>query len=243
MASSSSPRMLAETQVGAGHCPIRVLLALGSPMDCQLMLAAMKRSRQQLDAVACAVSRTDILHALSRGNVDVALVNADLEDGRLAGLDVLPEIHASYQKTSTVALFDTWNDDLILHAFRAGAMGVFCRTEKKLDMLWKCIGAVHEGQVWANSVQMQLLLKTLRKATPIRPLSSTGTGLLTMRETEVAKLVAEGLPTREIAKRLNITEHTVSNYLFRIYNKLGISTRVELVLYLLKQQELHATAS
>jgi DNA-binding CsgD family transcriptional regulator len=43
--------------------------------------------------------------------------------------------------------------------------------------------------------------------------------------------------TREIAKRLGITDHTVNNYLFRIYNKLGISSRVELVLYLMKQQE------
>ena len=134
-----------------------------------------------------------------------------------------------------VTLFDTWNDDLIVHAFRAGAMGVFCRSEKKLDMLWKCISAVHEGQVWANSVQMQLLLRALRKVTPIRPHASPAMNLLTMRETQVANLAVEGLATKEIAMRLGITEHTVSNYLFRIYNKLGISSRVELVLYMMKQ--------
>jgi DNA-binding NarL/FixJ family response regulator len=54
--------------------------------------------------------------------------------------------------------------------------------------------------------------------------------------------VAEGLSTKEIAKRLDITEHTVSNYLFRIYNKLGISSRVELVLYIMKQPEEHQAA-
>jgi DNA-binding NarL/FixJ family response regulator len=59
--------------------------------------------------------------------------------------------------------------------------------------------------------------------------------LLAMRDIQVANLGAEGLSTKEIAKRLGITEHTVSNYLFRIYNKLGISSRVELVLYLMKQ--------
>ena len=58
--------------------------------------------------------------------------------------------------------------------------------------------------------------------------------LLAMRETQVANLVVEGLPNKEVALRLGITEHTVSNYLFRIYNKLGISTRVELVLYVMK---------
>jgi two-component system nitrate/nitrite response regulator NarL len=243
MVSPSQPKMLAETQLEAGRNPTRVLVALGSPMDCQLLLAALKQSRQQLNPVACAVSRTEIVRCLSRGNVDVALINADLEDGQLAGLDVLSEIHASYRETPVVTLFNAWNDDLIVHAFRAGAMGVFCRSETRLDMLWKCIDAVHNGQVWANSVQLQLLLRTLRKTRPIRVVASLGVNLLTQRETQVATLAAEGLTTKEIAGKLTITEHTVSNNLFRIYNKLGISSRVELVLFLTKQQELHHTAN
>ncbi len=243
MASRSSPRMLAEIQLSIGRRPTRVLIALDSPMDCQLLLSASKRSRQQLSIVAWVVSRTDILHCFSRGNIDVALINADLEDGRLSGLDVLTEIHASYPGTPIVMLFDAWHDDLILHAFRAGAKGVFCRTEKKLDLLWKCIAAVHQGQVWASSRQLHLLLNTLTKAKSIREASSPGMKLLATRETHVANLVAEGLPNKEIAVRLGITEHTVSNYLFRIYNKLGISTRVELVLHIMKQREEHVTSS
>ena len=116
---------------------IRVLLGLGSPMDCHLLATTLKRSRQRLEAVASAVSRAEIIQHLSQGHVDVALINADLQDGRLAGLQTLAEIHAAYQNTPVIALFDTWNDDWIVHAFRAGAMGVFCRSEKKLDMLWK----------------------------------------------------------------------------------------------------------
>jgi DNA-binding NarL/FixJ family response regulator len=207
-------------------------------MDCQLLLAALRQSRQRLNPVACAVSRTEVIQCLSRGNVDVALIDADLEDGQLAGLDVLSEIHASYGRTSVVTLFNAWSDELVVHAFRAGAMGVFCRSETKLEMLWKCIDAVHKGQVWANSVQLQLLLRTLRKTPPVRVVPSPGTNLLTQRETQVASLVAEGLPNKEIAVKLGITEHTVSNNLYRIYNKLGISSRVELVLFLIKQQEL-----
>src|SRR6266481_9359112 len=181
MASQSSPRMLAEPLSDASRRPIRVLIALDSPIDCQLLLIASKRSRQQLSIVAWAVSRTDILHCFSRENIDVALINADLQDGRMAGLDVLTEIHTSYPRTPTVMLFDSWNDDLVVHAFCAGAKGVFCRTEKKLDMLWKCISVVHEGQVWANSRQLHLLLNTLRKAPPIREASSLGLKLLTTR--------------------------------------------------------------
>jgi DNA-binding NarL/FixJ family response regulator len=243
MASRPSPRMLAEPLPNVSRRPTRVLIALDSSMDCQLLLSASKRSRQQLSIVAWVVSRTDILRCFSRGNIDVALINADLEDGRLAGLDVLSEVHATYPGTPIVMLFDTWHDDLILHAFHAGAKGVFCRAEKKIDMLWKCIAAVHQGQVWANSVQIHLLLNTLRKATPIRAASSPGMKLLATRETHVANLVAEGLPNKEIALRLGITDHTVSNYLFRIYNKLGFSSRVELVLHIMKQREEYGAAS
>jgi DNA-binding NarL/FixJ family response regulator len=206
-------------------------------MDCQLLRTALGRSRRRLDVVASAVSKKDVLHSFSRGNVDVALINEDLEDGRLAGMEILPELYAADQNRPVVMLFEKWQDDLILQAFRAGAKGVYCRLEKKLEMLWKCIGAVHNGQVWANTAQMQLVLSMLRNAAPMRANSSPGVNLLAERETQVANLVAEGLPNRAIAHRLGITDHTVSNYLFRIYNKLGISSRVELVLYVMRQRE------
>ena len=218
--------------------PINVLIALDTPMDCQLLQSAVKSFRQRFDVVACAVSKNGILDCLSRRSVDVALINVDLEDGPLAGLEVLPDLRAAHHRTPVVVLFDKWQDDLIVHAFRAGAKGVFCRSEKELDLLWKCIGAVHNGQVWANSSQMRLLLNALRSdASVIRSSSSPGMKSLAPRETQVANLVAQGLPNKEIALKLSLTEHTVSNYLFRIYNKLGIGTRIELALYVIKDRE------
>ena len=236
MASRPSPTMLDVVSTGLSQEPIRVLIGLGSLMDCQLVKTALKQSRQQMDIVASAVSRTDVLHCFSRGNFHVALINADLEDGGLTGLELLSEIHAAYQSTPVVILFETWRDDLILRAFRAGAKGVFSRSEKNIDMLWKCIAAVHQGQVWANSAQLHLLLNNLVKVAPIRVPVTPGLHLLAQREMEVANLVAEGMPNKEIALKLGITEHTVSNYLFRVYNKLGISNRVELVLYTMKHR-------
>jgi len=216
---------------------IRVLAALDTPLDCQLLETAARRSRQRLDVVACAVSKYGILDCFSRENVDVALINADLPDGPLAGLDALHEIRADYQNIPVVVLFDNWYDELILQAFRAGANGVFCRSETELGLLWKCIKAVHQGQVWANSRQLQLLLKALRRDSITRVASSPGMKSLAAREFQVADLVAEGMPNREVALKLGLTEHTVSNYLFRIYNKLGISSRIELALYVMKDRE------
>jgi DNA-binding NarL/FixJ family response regulator len=65
----------------------------------------------------------------------------------------------------------------------------------------------------------------------LRVLSSHGRRLLTPREEQVVALVAEGLGNRQIASELNLSQHTIKKYLFRIFEKLGVSTRVELVLY------------
>jgi DNA-binding NarL/FixJ family response regulator len=205
-------------------------------MECQLLMTAVKGAARPIEIVACAVTKEEILRCVSRGNIDVALINSDLEDGRLAGLQALSEICATYQRTPVIMLFDTWQDDLIVQAFTKGAKGVFCRSEKQLDMLWKCISAVSAGQVWANSEQLLLLLNALRSVPPIRMFSTPGLNLLAERESQVAELVAEGLPNKGVAEKLGISEHTVSNYLFRIYNKLGISNRVELVLYVKERQ-------
>jgi two-component system, NarL family, nitrate/nitrite response regulator NarL len=222
---------------------IRVLIGLGTPMDCKLLQSAVKSYRQQFDVVACAVSRRSILDCFSREGVDVALINVDLEDGRLAGLEVLPELRAAHPKSLVIMLFDAWQDDLIVHAFRRGANGVFCRLEKDLELLWKCINAVHDGQVWANSGQLLLLLDALRSRAVIPPVLSPGLRTLAAREMQVANLVAEGLSNKEVAITLGLSEHTVSNYLFRIYNKLGISCRIELALYVMKERERHSSAS
>jgi DNA-binding NarL/FixJ family response regulator len=65
----------------------------------------------------------------------------------------------------------------------------------------------------------------------LRVLNSKGNSLLTPREEQVVALVAEGLGNRQIATELHLSEHTIKKYLFNIFEKLGVSTRVELVLY------------
>jgi len=71
-------------------------------------------------------------------------------------------------------------------------------------------------------------------AEPVK--NGNGTHVLTKREEEIVQVVAEGLTNRDIARQLNLTEHTVRNYLFRIFNKLGTSNRLELALYVIKQR-------
>ena len=236
VATSPSPRIVDGAPSPIGNERIGILVADDTPMGCHLLEAALKRSHHNFQVLACAVSRPELLGSITGQRVDVALINEDLQEGRLTGLLSLRELHDSHPDTHFVLLCKSLSDDLVVDAFRAGATGIFCRTET-FGRLCKCIQVVNRGQVWADSVQLRLMLGALKKASPLRVVSSSGPNPLTKREAQVVNLLTDGHTNREIALKLGISEHTVSNYLFRIYNKLGISSRVELVLYVMNHRE------
>jgi DNA-binding NarL/FixJ family response regulator len=95
----------------------------------------------------------------------------------------------------------------------------------------KCIRTVHQGQIWAGNEDLEHLIQALTHTNSLQFKSAHGTPLLTRREEEVVHLVADGMKNREIAQRLKVKEHSIRNYLYRIFEKLGVSSRVELILY------------
>jgi len=121
-----------------------------------------------------------------------------------------------------------------LQAFRAGARGIFSR-QGSIESLCKCVRSVHEGQIWANSQQMSLAVEALASSPTVRAVDAKGLDLLSKRELEVVRSLAEGLTNREIAERLGLSQHTIKNYLFRVFDKLGVSSRVELLFMALSQ--------
>jgi DNA-binding CsgD family transcriptional regulator len=78
------------------------------------------------------------------------------------------------------------------------------------------------------------LIEAFRESAPVRLMDARLEAILSKREQDVVRCVAEGWSNREIAKRLKLTEHTVKNYLFRIFDKLGVSSRVGVVLYVFR---------
>jgi two-component system, NarL family, nitrate/nitrite response regulator NarL len=220
--------------------PIRVLIAEDTPMGCQLLKDTLKRSRLGLGDIHCAVTSSQVVDLAAGHTVDVALISEDLQDGAYKGLHAVELLRATRPNTRSVVLVRRIGRELTLDAFRNGAKGVFCRKEP-IEALGKCIRAVHKGQVWVDSEQLEVILQALVEAKPMRVTNLQGACLLTKREDEVAALVAEGLTNREVARRLGLSEHTVSNYLFKIYEKLGLSSRVEFVLYIFgRRQQNHA---
>jgi DNA-binding NarL/FixJ family response regulator len=213
---------------------IDLVIADGSRMDCELLKSALTRSRSSFKVVACTVSQAEIIRSVNSHSPDIALISESLQEGPLTGFGVLSELRNSCPRTGVIVLLKSAREDLIVDAFRAGARGVFCRAEP-VQALCKCINAVHQGQIWANSSQLRSVLEAFVSAAPLQLVNSQGRALLSKRETDVVKLVVEGYTNRDVAQKLGLTEHIVSNNLFRIYEKLGISSRVELVLYSLKR--------
>jgi two-component system nitrate/nitrite response regulator NarL len=209
---------------------IRVAVADATRMNSQLIVGALKRSHSKFEVQALTSNSALAIRELQDSEPDVAVISAHLEDGPLHGFKVLQELRAAELRTVPVVLLDSADRELVVDAFRSGARGVFCRGSS-FKTLPKCIRRVHEGQVWVSNMELQFLLELVIGLKPLKARNSGGMALLTAREREVVALVAEGLRNQEISARLGLREHTVRNYLFKIFEKLGISSRVELVLY------------
>jgi DNA-binding NarL/FixJ family response regulator len=93
------------------------------------------------------------------------------------------------------------------------------------------VDQVHAGQIWAKRSELVHVMNAFSEPAPLQVAKADGLRILTRREEEVVSLLADGLQNREIARELNLSEHTIKNYLFHIFDKLGVSSRVEVVLY------------
>lgn len=210
---------------------IRLLIAEDTRMACQLLKRGLERLRLGLGEIHCAVTLADITTLSDLHTVDVALISEDLQDGVHKGLEAVELLRAEHPQVRSVVLVRRIRPELTLETFRSGAKGVFCRMEP-IEGLAKCILAIHKGQIWADSAQLELILKALTEVKPAQVTNLPGAYMLTNREEQVARLVADGLTNRQVAKQLGLSEHTVSNCLFKIYERLGISSRVQFVLYM-----------
>jgi len=172
-----------------------------------------------------------ILQAIAQKPPRIALLSLDAPGNAAEAVMTLRRFHLAHPEIPKVLLVDTCDRELVVSAFRSGARGIFPITDANLRLLCKCLLRVAAGQIWANTEQLNYVMDLISEAPALRLLNSRGNSLLTPREEQVVALVAEGMGNREIARELNLSEHTIKKYLYRVFEKLGISSRVELVLY------------
>jgi two-component system nitrate/nitrite response regulator NarL len=211
--------------------PIRVLAVDRTIMNSQMLADSLSRDNQLRICGSAVCSAGSTLAAVGAERPDVVILSSDLEDGASKGFEVARGLLSVRPGMQVVMLLDSSERNHVIQAFRAGAQGVFCRTQP-LSLLAKCVRSVHTGQVWANSRELLFLLQVLGEK-PVEASNTVCAGL-SKREWDVVRAVAQGQTNREIAGSLGLSEHTVKNYLYRIFDKLGVSTRVELVLQTLE---------
>ena len=206
---------------------IRVLVADNSPFHTELLAAALARD-PDFQVVSSPLTTVSVAAASRRQLTDVFVLSSFTEGGAQLGLKTLQEIRETNPHARAVMLLNSSTSESILEAFRAGARGVF-HIQEDSDVLRRCIHRVHEGHAWVSRDQMTLLLEALVSTPKIKAVDRKGLNLLTKRESEVVACLAEGMTNREIAQRIGLSQHTIKNYLFRIFDKLGVSNRIELL--------------
>ena len=211
---------------------IRVFVANSSPLHCQLLAEAIRRGRH-FSVVGSTASVANVIQSVLECRPDVLLIGANLEQQPNRGLSVLRELQANRPNLKAVVLLDSSTPNTVVQAFLSGARGVFCRSVS-LSLLSKCIRVVHDGQIWANSQEVEFLLAALA-APSLRQFEPDRLSLLSERECAVVRCLAfgGGGTNRDIAQQLGISDHTVKNYMLRIFDKIGVSSRVELLFYVL----------
>ncbi len=207
---------------------IRCVLADRTRMDCELLSASLQRISNRCNVVGTASSASEAQWLLNRHRPALVIVSPHLSEGPFAGFDLVQQSREAQPHLRAIMLLDSMEPRMVIQAFQAGAQGVFSR-DGSVEALAKCIRVVHQGQIWAGTSELQIILQAMAKRSRFEaPGTSAGIKLLTSREAEVAALVAEGLRNKEISERMKLSAHTVKNYLYRVYEKLGISSRVEL---------------
>ena len=222
---------------------VSIVVADSTRIHTQLLADALRNDRG-LQVVAAASNSEELLAAVTRVPIDVVVISHNLDNRPGHGTQVLREMRALRPQIKGVILLDSSQPQEILECFRAGAKGIFSKQER-LESLCKCIRSVHEGQIWARSIDLDHALESLANSPLVRATNHKGIELLSARERQVIQHLAGGMTNREIAHALHLSPHTVKNYLFRIFDKLGVSSRTEL-LYLTMNNPLalpHAPAN
>jgi two-component system nitrate/nitrite response regulator NarL len=214
---------------------ISVLISEPTKMHCDLLCKAFRAVRSRFQLVASSVNAGEILAALQEHRPQVAVISSDLEDGAITGVHLLSVIRRDYPDTRTILVMGSPDPKLVVDAFRSGADGVFNRNSP-FEHLCKAVECVTQGQIWANTEELKYVMNAFAKSPKRKPLDPKIESRMTKREVAVVRLAVDGLSNREIAKQLALREHTVKNYLFRVFDKLGVSNRVELVLCCLHQE-------
>jgi two-component system nitrate/nitrite response regulator NarL len=214
--------------IGNSASTFKVFIVDRDSMSSDLLAAALTRDR---NFQASGIQSTDLLNCMAEGKAHLVVIGADLNLASKNGFELAHIVRRAHPSIPIVILLNQSTHDSVINAFRSGARGVFSRQQPVSDFL-DCVEHVRKGFIWAGAHETALLLDAI-SSIPTPNMAMAGETLtLTARELQVVKCAARGKTNKAIASELGLSEHTIKNYLFRAFEKLGVSNRVELLFYL-----------
>jgi DNA-binding NarL/FixJ family response regulator len=191
-----------------------------------------------LRVLAEAENHVQAVHLARQLKPGVIFLQADLLTGKVE--DLLTRLRSASPGCKVVITAASLNNGEHLRHIRAGASGVILKSVHPA-LFVKCVHKVMQGEVWIPKNEVAQMAQMLGSA-PVAILRPVET--LTCREKIIVSYLVQGWRNREIAEHLEISEQTVKNHLRAVYDKVGVSDRLELALYVINQHlELPSTPS
>ena len=180
--------------------------------------------------VAEARDGKEVLEVLDEHQPDILLL--DLKMPGLDGLTALQKLQNSRTKTKVIVLTASEDKNQFVQAMKFGTCGIVLK-QTATELLIKSIRKVHAGEIWLDSHTTAAVMRQFSSPMESTPLGGRDRDRspLSQREREIVVLVAQGFKNKEMAEKMFISEQTVKNHLHNIFDKLGVSDRLELALY------------
>jgi two-component system nitrate/nitrite response regulator NarL len=213
--------------MGKDRSIIRILLADDHPIV-RDGVRRLLETEPDFRVVGQAADGREAVRLVSRCAPDILLL--DLAMPRLPGLEVLRELSASDSPVRTILLTAAIEKEQIIEALQIGARGVVLK-EAATELLFKSIRAVMAGQYWVGRAEVADLVQILRALLASSGKFQERSFGLTRRELEILSTVVAGYSNKEIARQLSLSEDTVKHHLSHIFDKLGVSNRLELAMF------------
>lgn len=208
--------------------PIRVLL-IEDHAVVRAGLRLLLNSRPGITVIGEAANHADALALVIREQPDIILLDLDL--GAERGLELLPRLLAMDNHARVLVLTGVRNVEEHRWAIRHGAMGLVLKQQAP-DVLLKAIEKVYAGEIWLDRTMLASVLNEIALGEHGYVNSDASRiATLTDRERDVIALVGEGLKNKQIGDRLSISETTVRHHLTSIFAKLGVESRLEMMIF------------
>ncbi|MGD0223012.1 MAG: response regulator transcription factor [Terriglobia bacterium] len=187
-----------------------------------------------LRIVGEAADAKETVRLVRQHNPQILLLDLALSKAR--GIEALRELSKLGLPTRTIILTEAIESDQAVEVLRLGARGIIMK-HSAVELLLKSIRCVNDGEFWLGHERLLDLIQAVRRMTPYPSDSGDKRDFgLTSREMQVIKLISSGYTNKDLAKELSISENTAKHHITNIFDKLGVSNRMELVLFALEHR-------